>query len=376
MKQLQYIAGVALLAGATLFAGCITPQEEEESERGSLTVSVGESSLRTLAPNRAQFTRFELSFSHPTATQNPLSFTPNAGAQTVELVAGNWTVTAAAFKDDTKLAQGSTTVTVVVGESSSTNVLLAPILNEEAMGWFSFSVRFPTTVSSVSLSLTGINGTAGDGYFPMSATDIAAGLWADTWQLPTGYYRMNLQITSGTLTAGKTEMVHIYPDMTTGTPAYSFAEADFMEGATEEDLAVRTGWLCHTWVCSNLEIQEEYITAEVDQQYTDAYGSGWRDIIMDFVFTPMYVGNYFMTFSPSGTFLTPEYTEENWEWAEDIAPFTIQYGNNWNFTGSPAYITLATLTADRLRLNIGDAGLINPRPAQGWLMAEFLPYSY
>ncbi|GHT39248.1 hypothetical protein AGMMS49965_04760 [Bacteroidia bacterium] len=376
MKQLQYIAGIALLAGASLFAGCITPQEEDDGEHSSLTVSVGESSLRTLTPDRAQFTRFELSFSHPTATKAPLSFAPNAGAQTVELVAGNWTITASAFKDDTKLAQGSTTATVVMGANTSATIPLAPILNEDAMGRFALSVWFPPTVSSASLSFTGINGTMGGGIYPMPPAEIAAGNWADTWQLPAGYYRMNLQLTSGTLTAGKTEVVHIYPEMTTATPAYSFTEADFMEGATEEELAKQTEWLCHTWICSKLEIQQQYITAEVNQQYTAAYGQGWQDVVLG-IFTNMYVGYYSMTFTYvgyylPGHYLAPDGSIEGWGWAEDIAPLTIKYGTNWNYTGSPAYISFATLTADKLRLNIGDEGLINPRPAQGWLMAEFV----
>jgi hypothetical protein len=247
-------AALALLVGA-LLTGCAGPMGPARPEGsavsgdgagagyGRVTITIGEVSgegartywsERTLFPAASDFARFEISFSHPTASRGTLSLSPGV-AQTVELPSGVWIITARAFTADaaTAAAAGWVSVTVSAGGNVAERITLAP---GDGTGTFRYAVAVPGGLSSAALTLTraGLDGT--DAAVDGGTLALAAGMNTGTIELPGGYYLLNIRLTSeasfpeaaGGLSAGRTELIHLYPGLTTEAagPDYVFTDED------------------------------------------------------------------------------------------------------------------------------------------------------
>jgi hypothetical protein len=230
MKLTIKTVGAALAAGIALLAGCANPLMEKQAAggtdgRGVVTVRIG-SAARTLRPDVAGFTKYEIAFDGPEGESYETEILEGetlATETSVELIPGVWTITVTAFTgagDAAKrMAQGSAEVRVEVNTPASATVVLLPYAGEDAaQGTLSYTVTFPADVSG-SLVVTTPDGTAIAGVNPVALTSGTPG----TLSLAPGLYRLQIRLLDGDdQVAGKTEALHIYSGQTTTMPYYEF----------------------------------------------------------------------------------------------------------------------------------------------------------
>jgi hypothetical protein len=249
-KETRYLV-LALLVGA-LFSGCQGPagpmgpmgSAGPAGAYGRLILTIGEEpgapplAARTLYPDASDLSRYELSFEGPSgAAHEPVLFTPGT-SQTVDLLSGTWAITARAFKTgaDTAAAQGSVSITLAAGQSTEACIILGPA---SGAGAFAYEVSIPGDLSSAVLTLTKIAGDGEAAAAPGSTILLAVGTTSGTLELDAGYYLLNIRLAKAgagdALNGGRTEVVHIYPGLTTEAKgaAFVFTEADFPQEPPE-----------------------------------------------------------------------------------------------------------------------------------------------
>jgi hypothetical protein len=245
LKKALYAFGMALMMGALVFSACSNPLTgkpetgEAQENRGLVVVQVG-GQERTLQPVLTGFSRYELSFSGPSGSAHETETLTSGTSKTVELAQGQWTISAAAFtgsgESAKKAAQGSAAVTVAASGSTTAAITLSPYTGEDAAaGTFSYTVGYPAGLNSGTLVITKADGSAVDG--GTVTLDVADTTASGTKNLAPGYYKLQIRLTQGTLVAGRTEALHIYPTLDTAA-AYTFTAADFVAFAEVADVTV------------------------------------------------------------------------------------------------------------------------------------------
>jgi hypothetical protein len=186
---------------------------------GLLTITISGSAARTLYPAQTGFQSYKASFTHGSLSHIDEPFDPGATTMTVSLTtdAAPWAVTVTAFTGmggrGTASASGTASV-IMDGTAKTVDITLAPITG--GTGTFSYSISFPTTVSSAKLTITTDTGGAVTGGDIMASSgNISAGTLDGTLSLDAGYYFMNILLVKDTISAGVNEVVHIYPGLTT-----------------------------------------------------------------------------------------------------------------------------------------------------------------
>jgi hypothetical protein len=238
-SRIRYTAGLvllsALLVSILALSGCnnsLSPKPEE-SGGDILTITIdGGPGARTLYPAQTGFQSYIVSFTHGSLSHANETFAPGDTISVpLYTPATPWTVTVTAFTgtggSGTASAKGTATVTMD-GTAKTANITLAPNTTSGTQGTFSYSLSFPTTVSSAALTITTATGGAvSGGTITADSGNISAGTLNGTVSLDAGYYRMNIQLVKDTLGAGNTEVVHIYPGLTTAA-AYTFTNDDLV----------------------------------------------------------------------------------------------------------------------------------------------------
>jgi uncharacterized protein YdeI (BOF family) len=208
----------ALAALAALAASCSLPFDlpssaaAEGAGRVVLTVSPGEAgSARTILPGKTQFSRYELIFTRAGAADITVDTSAITGTGiSQELVAGTWTVAVSAYNSFTPTggstteylaARGSAQVSVSAGQIARVTVNLEPEINSGVKGIFTYTVTFPRSVSSATLTLT-------DGANPVQKS-LTSGSKVSVEAAP-GYYDLFIVLRNGSESAGAAEKVHIY----------------------------------------------------------------------------------------------------------------------------------------------------------------------
>ncbi|GHV92952.1 hypothetical protein AGMMS50268_34550 [Spirochaetia bacterium] len=257
MKYIRYTTGLVLLAGILALAGCdnllsLKPVDISNNAGGSslLTVTLGGTAkgshaARTLYPwglnpPDTAFQSYIISFSHPSRSHTDETFAPGATMEvSLDTDATPWTITVTAYigagGSGTAAASGTASVTMD-GNSQTANITLTPITTG-GTGTFSYSISFPTTISSAALTITtAAGGAVTGGDITASPGQISAGTLNGTLSLDAGYYFMHLNLVNDTLEgAGKTEVVHIYPALTTEAN-YIFTDDDLFPIFNESNL--------------------------------------------------------------------------------------------------------------------------------------------
>jgi hypothetical protein len=151
---------------------------------------------------------------------------------------GSYSLTVKFFADSAfqkLVAEGTTDTnfTVPAGEMITTHITLRPIASGEGTGTLNFGLQYPAGVTIDTFTLTRI---AGDESYDLKTAGSAAGenpvsFGGTKAEIPVGYYllRVILRDSAGALT-GRTEVVHIYQNLTAGTElaGYTFSAADFI----------------------------------------------------------------------------------------------------------------------------------------------------
>jgi hypothetical protein len=236
MKKYVDIAKTALAAalGLLLFAACInpvTPRLEQTGDlaegKGAVRIGTGAGAARTAVPE-AVFHHFEYLFSKGGDTPAPK--TPDGPEAVFELDIGSWTVTVKAFAgagEETLAAQGSEDFAVAGGEETEVTVRLSPVTGE-GTGTLNYTLTYPAAATVNAFTLTLLAGDAD--------TDLASGavpggtdpetLTGTAASVTSGFYLARASLVKGGVPVEKSEVVHIYKDMTTEL-ALEFVDDDF-----------------------------------------------------------------------------------------------------------------------------------------------------
>jgi parallel beta-helix repeat protein len=220
------------ILGVFALAGCESPLNSVKAPvsgaSGAVTVSiqtlqtVGSTTERTIKPALDGFSRYELNFSNGPAAHEPVAISANANTP-IELVVGEWTITATAYSGETAMAQGSATVTINADATTPVSITLGPV-PEGTNGTLSYSVVSPSGATG-SLAVQ----TATGGMVTGGSITLTAGTTENTLSLPSGEYMLFVNLTKGGIHAGRMDVLHIYPGKTSAA-TYSFTDADFSGG--------------------------------------------------------------------------------------------------------------------------------------------------
>jgi hypothetical protein len=173
---------------------------------------------RTVSPDMDDIIRFELSFAgSESAAPVPVDLGAN---NPVELAAGSWTVTVTAFTDRSAIARGSAVITVVAGETVETDIFLGPVT--VGTGYFAYSITVPNGAAGSLVITTPEGAPVSGGNISLATNSINS----RTVRVPAGQYLMRVNLSRDETQAGKTEVLHIYPDKTSRIE-YVFSEDDF-----------------------------------------------------------------------------------------------------------------------------------------------------
>jgi hypothetical protein len=258
MKRMWIVKSLALAALAIL-AGCsniLAPQAEPLPSsggpgNGTVRIDLEGPSSRTLLPAAAGgFARYDLLFEDQAEALPDVAVADYSSNDPVELSEGTWTVTASAYLDDGQggerlAARGQAAVTVVYEtEGESVPLVLRPVDDASSYtgnGFFAWDISFPSSSSSVTLEITGLDGSAERTLSLKGGPDTDGTLTTDGTEnrseglisLLAGSYYVRTVLTQEAGKALRRDALFILEGMTTTADAaagYAFTDASF--GAT------------------------------------------------------------------------------------------------------------------------------------------------
>ena len=226
--KLTAMAAAALAAALGLIlAACanpfISPLERKSGSAegtGLVRIGTGAGAARTALPDAA-FHHLEYLFAFEGGSAQPITPVTPGGAE-YELSSGDWVVTINAYAgagSETLAATGSEPFTVAPGTETDVMVSLSPLANE-GTGTLKVSLRCPAGARVRSLSMTRLADTEDIDLVPDEGSAVK------TVTVNAGYYLAGILMERGGITAGKTEIVHIYANLTTNL-VFEFVESDF-----------------------------------------------------------------------------------------------------------------------------------------------------
>jgi hypothetical protein len=233
MKRYSYNVPVAA-AALLLLAACVNPLAPPEDRegvpagiaagKGAVYILTGAGAARTALPGM-EFDHYEYLFAKAGEAAAPM--TPSGGAARFELYPGNWTVTVRAYAEagaDTLAAEGSESFTVSERQEQSVTVRLSPITGE-GTGSLAYTLNYPAGAAVASFTLTLL---AGEDEIDLKAgaQATATALTGSAGAIDSGYYVARAVLEKNGVTVGKTEVVHIYQNMTTAL-SLEFVENEF-----------------------------------------------------------------------------------------------------------------------------------------------------
>ena len=246
------ITGRAAALGLLLlgfFSGCANILTDRASRAedgtsaagtGRVLVSIGPRAEgeRTLMPPLGDFGSFVylLTFSSDTATVGPVELTSAGGA--VDLKAGTWDLSVTGRLNDTDVLEGYATGIVVTAAAITPVTVTMQEKTGGAGGTLTYSISFPDTVSRGRLGIYGLNNAAVietvdllDDVTPDGGTITKAG----SLSLAGGQYRLGIDLYTDTGVLSRSDIVHIYPGLTTdtGTEYVEFTAGDFVPAAVD-----------------------------------------------------------------------------------------------------------------------------------------------
>ncbi|GHV71607.1 hypothetical protein AGMMS49928_24170 [Spirochaetia bacterium] len=218
-KSLFFCARMLIVLAVFSFIGCPQPIGQRTlipPGKGVVRIDTGTGAALTAMP-AAAFDHYEYWFSKNGAAA--LKLNPSEGI--FELEPGTWTVTVKAFAGtgtDTLAAEGtSEAFAISAGEDAGTiSVTIHPVVSE-GYGTLSYTLTYPSGITVESFTLTLLAGDSPIDLLsgsPEAGTDpkTRSGTKAD---IPAGYYEARAVLKKGTVTGGKSEVVHIYKNMST-----------------------------------------------------------------------------------------------------------------------------------------------------------------
>jgi hypothetical protein len=219
------------ILGVFVLAGCESPltgiKGPVSGASGIVAVSIqtpqtaASTTARTIHPALDGFSRYELSFSEGPMAHAPVEIHAD-GNTSIDLVVGDWTIIATAYKGETASARGSATVTISAGATTPVSIILGPV-PEGSNGTLSYSVTSPSGAEGSLTVQTITGGAVAGGSIPLMTGTTSA----NTLSFLPGEYLLFISLTRAGMHAGRADVLHIYPDMTS-VAEYSFTGDDFI----------------------------------------------------------------------------------------------------------------------------------------------------
>jgi hypothetical protein len=239
-KMTRYGSFVSLVVALTamLLAGCALPMldlQPAEAGKAMVQVSIGTQNpgARTIYPEAPVFTKYLLSFKANNEQPDKLDMEIGSTSIALELDPGSWTITAygyALFNGvEAVVAEGSQDVIATAGTSINVAIAInASIVGDP--GKFLTLVTVPQGIPASSYKVTvqvfGESSSTLHVNAPVINTD-ADFIETKSEDYDPGYYLVTAQLYFGHTMAVKTEIVHIYSNMTSSV-VFDFSASDFV----------------------------------------------------------------------------------------------------------------------------------------------------
>ncbi|GHT56601.1 hypothetical protein FACS1894109_06080 [Spirochaetia bacterium] len=232
-----------IVGAALLFAACSNPLSPSldggiatESGTGRVRVSIaGEdfapaASVRTIFPGQPVESTLHFVYTFTKDEAEAVGEVKTPVGNDFTLTTGDWNLTVDAYLEaghTNLVASGSTPAAFTVNEGVSTgvSVTLEPVTSE-GTGTLTYTVTYPVgaTLDSLTWKKLGVPGTTD---LKSTATITATTSSGTEASVAAGYYVITAALSDGGKTAGKTEVVHIYQNLTTDVTGFDFTAADF-----------------------------------------------------------------------------------------------------------------------------------------------------
>jgi len=209
---------------------------------GAVRVNINLGNARTAMPEESELLGLEYvySFTISTGNENGQLYEPTLTADNnlFILERGTYTLELKIKKHNKLIAEGGNEFTISNKGITVVSVTIRPITDEEGTGTFSFTIYAPTNASVKTFALFNpIDDTEIDNIYAQLNNDYAG----DHFNINTnysvhvtaGYYLLKMTLEyitpSGSIQyASKSEVVHIYNNLTTGLRTYNFTDKDFV----------------------------------------------------------------------------------------------------------------------------------------------------
>jgi uncharacterized repeat protein (TIGR02543 family) len=217
-----------------IFLAChdpLSPSQPENIPTGKGSFSLSVSVARTILPDTpTEFASYTLVFEPSSgSTKVETERSHDQLSDPVYLDTGTYELVVTAFIDENKpAARGSETITINAGLSTSKEVKLRAIIENNVKGDFTYTVFFPAGLVTAGLTVTPLNATTGSPEHNanfLSGGD--TGTATDTRTLNTGYYNVVVTLIKNN---GNTliwrELLHVYANLESVLDM-EFTDADF-----------------------------------------------------------------------------------------------------------------------------------------------------
>ncbi|GHT95547.1 hypothetical protein FACS1894141_4350 [Spirochaetia bacterium] len=238
----SFIAAAAFLAAAC--TNPIAPPVSTETavstppEMGMVRITVdlwsnAGRAARTIYPDKV-FDHYVYTFTRDGELTGEVKTPDTNGVFT--LVTGSWTLAVEAYatgSSDSLAATGNSTVFTVSQDTLTDNitVAMAPVVSE-GQGTIHYTITYPAGAVLQTLSLVPLGG--GGTTDLLSGASTGSGTTTGTkTAVNAGYYLITAALTNAGKMAGRSEVVHIYKDLTAGA-AWEFESGDFTEPLSPE----------------------------------------------------------------------------------------------------------------------------------------------
>ncbi|GHU25370.1 hypothetical protein FACS1894164_14500 [Spirochaetia bacterium] len=236
MKKFLYglVIGTVILYAACEHAGLETDSSAVQTPpgMGMVRVSFSDGAARTIYPDKT-FDHYVYTFTKVGESTGQVKTPAANGVFTLETGSWNLSVQAYANASNTSLAaMGSTTTAFTVSQNTVTDnivITLSPAVST-GEGTLNYSITYPAAGVIQTLSFVQVGGGTSTNLqtdASISSTGGLSTLTGTKTAISAGYYLIRVILKDGSeLTAGKSEVVHIYNNLTT-TLNFNFSASEF-----------------------------------------------------------------------------------------------------------------------------------------------------
>jgi spore coat protein CotH len=237
MRIRNVLSYIAFLFAAALLVNCENPltaplnpggSSVQDAGRGTVVIHIsdGNAGQRTLLPPAAAFSHYTWTFT--SEGKAPVTRSSENTTVEVDLERGSWEVTVKGYVTiggtPYLAAQGRKTITVTPGTPVNVSIIMTIAADPAGeAGTLSYDIDLSLETASLSKALLVLESLGGDYKTEIDLKE--AGKRTGTLTLESGFYLLKVQLENGYQALGKTEVVHIYPNMETKA-AYTFGSGD------------------------------------------------------------------------------------------------------------------------------------------------------